>query len=63
MTTAPLREFRKPRLLTVRGQPHLTVQIWQNGRYLGYIDLHTHKTNDHSLSIGTTVRHPTTKRP
>ncbi len=56
-------EFRKPRIHVERGQPHLDVQLWEDGKYLGYIDLHTHKVSDGSLSVGITVRHPTRKRP
>ncbi len=56
-------EFRKPTLHIIRGQPHLDVQVWRDGKYYGYIDLHTHKVSDDSVSVGVTVRAPTRMRP
>lgn len=56
-------EFRKLRLRDVRGQPHMDCQVFKDGKYHGYIDVHTHRVKDESISIGTTVRAPTKMRP
>ncbi len=56
-------EFRKPRVTLCKGQPHLDVQVWKDGKYHGYIDVHTHRVKDDSISIGATVRAPTKMRP
>ena len=59
----PKWAFKKPHIHIVRGQPHLDCQIYKDGKYFGYIDLHTHKTSDDSLSVGITVRSPTKRKP
>ncbi len=56
-------EFRKPKIGDSRGQPHLGIQVWKDGKYHGYIDIHTHRVKDGSISIGVTVRAPTKVRP
>ncbi len=56
-------EFRKPEVHVVRGQPHLDLEIWKDGQYHGYVDIHTHRVKDDSVSIGVTVRAPTKRKP
>ncbi len=56
-------EFRKPKIGDIRGQPHMSVQIWKDGKYEGYAEIHTHKVKDESVSVGVTVRAPTRMRP
>ncbi len=56
-------EFRKPRVHDEGSQPHLDVQVWRDGVYHGYIDIHTHRVKDESISVGVTVRAPTKVRP
>ncbi len=43
--------------------PHLSVEVWRGGVYRGYVECHTHKVSDDSISVGTTVRLGTQKRP
>ncbi len=43
--------------------PHLSFEVWRNGVYRGYIDCHTHKVSDGSISVGVTSRMETTKKP
>ncbi len=43
--------------------PHLTVGVYRNGVYRGYVELHTHKVSDDSISIGITSRFDTEKKP
>jgi len=43
--------------------PHLSFEIWRNGVYRGYAELHTHKVSDGSISVGMTSRLETAKRP
>ncbi len=43
--------------------PSLHFEVWRNGRYRGYIELHTHKVSDDSISVGVTSRLETLKKP
>lgn len=43
--------------------PHLSFEVWRNGVYRGYIELHTHKVGDGSISVGVTSRLETAKKP
>ncbi len=61
--TDPVHEFRNPKLTRQRGEPHLDIEVWENGVRTGYIDIHAHKVSDGSLSVGVTVRHGTKKKP
>lgn len=43
--------------------PHLEIAVYRNGVYRGYIELHTHKVSDDSISVGVTSRLETKKFP
>ncbi len=43
--------------------PHLSFQVWRNGVYRGFLELHTHRVSDGSISVGMTSRLETAKRP
>ncbi len=43
--------------------PHLEVLVYRNGVYRGYVELHTHKVNDDSISVGVTSRLETARKP
>ncbi len=43
--------------------PHLSFEVWRNGIYRGYCELHTHKVSDNSISVGMTSRLETLKKP
>lgn len=43
--------------------PHLEVEVWRNGLYRGYVELHTHRVSDNSISVGVTSRLETAKKP
>ncbi len=43
--------------------PHLEVLVYRNDVYRGYIELHTHKVSDDSISVGVTSRLGTLKLP
>ncbi len=43
--------------------PHLSVEVWRNGVYRGYVQCHTHKVSDGSISVGVTSRLETAKKP
>jgi len=43
--------------------PHISFEVWRNGEYRGYCELHTHKVSDKSISVGLTSRLETIKRP
>ncbi len=43
--------------------PHLAIEIWRNGVYRGYVECHTHKVTDDSISVGATVRLATKAKP
>ncbi len=43
--------------------PHLSVEVWRGGVYRGYVELHTHKVGDDSISVGLTSRLGTERKP
>ncbi len=43
--------------------PHLDVLVYRNGVYRGYVELHTHRVTDDSISVGVTVRLGTVRKP
>ena len=43
--------------------PHLEVLVYRNGTYRGYIEIHTHKVYDDSISVGVTSRLETLRTP
>lgn len=43
--------------------PHLEVAVYRNGVYRGYVELHTHRVKDDSISVGMTSRLETRRRP
>ncbi len=43
--------------------PHLEVLVYRNGIYRGFIELHTHKVTDNSISVGVTSRLETLRTP
>ncbi len=43
--------------------PHLSAEVWRNGKYRGYVELHTHKVGDDSISVGLTSRLETERKP
>ncbi len=43
--------------------PHLSFEVWRNGVFRGYLECHTHRVSDDSISTGVTVRLGTQKRP
>ena len=34
--------------------PHLTVSAWRDGKKIGYVEIHTHRTKDGHTSFGVT---------
>ncbi len=43
--------------------PHLEIAVYRNGVYRGYLELHTHRVSDDSISVGVTSRFNTEKKP
>ncbi len=43
--------------------PHLSFEVFRNSVFRGYVELHTHRVSDGSISVGMTSRLETTKRP
>ncbi len=43
--------------------PRLPVEVWVNAAYVGYVELHTHRVKDNSISVGLTSRFPTLAKP
>ncbi len=43
--------------------PHLEILVYRNGVYRGYLELHTHRVTDDSISVGATVRLGTVRKP
>lgn len=43
--------------------PHLEVELWVDGVYRGYAELHTHRVKDDSISLGLTARWETERKP
>lgn len=43
--------------------PHLEILVYRNGVYRGYLELHTHRVSDDSVSVGMTSRLDTVKKP
>lgn len=43
--------------------PHLEVAVYRNGIYRGYVEIHTHRTKDDSISVGVTTRWETERKP
>ncbi len=43
--------------------PHLPIEVYENGFYIGYIEVHLHRVKDTSISVGVTSRFATTIKP
>lgn len=43
--------------------PRLSIEVWVDGVYRGYADLHTHRVKDDSISLGLTARWETRRKP
>ncbi len=43
--------------------PHLEIGVWRNAVYRGYLELHTHRVSDDSISVGFTSRFDTERKP
>lgn len=68
MTYGARYEFRKPKLKSSTYRdgtvvPHLSVEVWVDNVYRGYVDLHTHRVKDDSISLGLTARWETGRKP
>lgn len=43
--------------------PHLEILVYRNGVYRGYVEIHTHRVKDDSVSVGVTTRLETEVKP
>ena len=43
--------------------PHLEILVYRNSVYRGYVEIHSHKVADGSISVGVTSRLETERKP
>ncbi len=43
--------------------PHVEIEVYRNNEYRGYIEIHTHRVSDDSISVGVTSRFDTERKP
>ena len=43
--------------------PHVEIEVYEDGAYRGYVQVHLHRVKDASISVGLTARWDTLRKP